>query len=127
MNPQLPRDRHDLAAVRLIAAAPERAAALLPGLLSRMLDANWPVARALAPVVVRIGPAAGPAVCDVLRGEDDEGKGHLLALLLPHLTPELFADVGPEIERIASDPTAGERAEGVDEQASYVLQLYRGA
>jgi Domain of unknown function (DUF5071) len=124
---RIPRDKFDLDAVDAIAAAPEEAAPLIPELLGWMLDHNWPVAQALAPVIPQLGPAVGPALLDVLQGDDETGKWHVLSALLPRLTPEQFAVVEREVERIAAAPTAGERENEVDEQASYMLQIRREA
>ena len=124
---RLPRDKFDLDAVDAVAAAPGEALGLLPGLLAWLYDPNWPVARALAPVLPRVGPALGPALADVLRtGDDDDGKASILASLGPLLTPEQFEAVRPELERLATHPTEGERREGAAEEAERLLREYRG-
>ena len=96
---------------------------VLRELLEWIRDMNWPVARALCPVLPRFHAGLTPVIVEVLRPEEDDNiwKMWIIQCLLDRWPPESLALVLPSVKRIAYDPTPGERLEGADEAARELL------
>lgn len=120
----LPRDKFDTEAASAIARAgwPQIEPIVLQ-VLAWLHDANWPVAKILAPALAGIGSPLEPFVRQVLGTGDEIWKYHLIEQLVAH-SPELRISLRPELERIAGSPTEAERAEHVDRVAQDVLDLH---
>ncbi|MGY3446177.1 hypothetical protein ACVW17_006178 [Bradyrhizobium sp. USDA 4473] len=93
---------------------------ILPALLEWMQDINWPVAQVLQPFLAGIGEPLAPHVRSVLKTDDDVWKRWVL-LHIVAASPELLAMLGDDIERLATYPTPGERAEELDIVAKGLL------
>jgi Domain of unknown function (DUF5071) len=118
----VPLDKFDLAAAN--AAAKAGWPAIEPNaeqLLLWVQDANWPVARILAPALAVIGAPLAPYVRQVLAGEDETWKYHLIGTVVAQ-SQELTSALRPELERIAFMPTPSERAEEVCNVAREALE-----
>ncbi|MBY6046679.1 DUF5071 domain-containing protein [Vannielia litorea] len=113
-NACLPTDKHDIAAVhRAAALAPEARTPLLPGLLEWVQDANWPVARPVADLLVAEGAALLPHLRVILQSEDAVWKYWLIELVIARLPPPDLAPLRPLLERLATAPGSADRAEEV--------------
>lgn len=125
MHPEtsvVPRDKFDLAAAN--AAVEAGWPAIKPSaerLLQWVQDANWPVARVLAPALAAVGAPLAPYVRRVLAGEDETWKYHLIETVVAQ-SRELSFALRPELERIAFVPTPSERAEEVCNVAREALE-----
>lgn len=125
MHPEVsvvPRDKFDLAAAN--AAAEAGWPAIEPSaerLLQWIQDANWPVARVLAPALAAVGASLAPYVRRVLAGEDETWKYHLIGTVVAQ-SKELTSALRPELERIAFEPTPSERSEKVCDVAREALE-----
>ncbi len=121
-SPVVPRDKFDLAAAN--AAAEAGWPTIEPKaeqLLLWIQDANWPVARILAPALAVVGAPLAPYVRQVLAGEDETWKYHLIGAVVAQ-SRELILALRPELERIANKPTPSERAEEVCKIARETLE-----
>jgi len=94
---------------------------ILPDLLKWIQDINWPVARILAPFLASVGAPLAPHIRRVLATTDDLWKYWVISAVVAN-SNELRAEIEPELLRLASSPTAGERAEEVDIVAKEVLR-----
>jgi hypothetical protein len=122
MNTRLPVDKYDVLAVeRLILAGPESALPHLAELLTWMQDLNWPVAQALQPFLAKIGLPLEPHIREVLASDDDGWKFWTLSAIVGE-SPALMQAFEPELRRMASSPTPGERLEGAQERAQDILE-----
>jgi len=117
----IPRDKHDV----------DRAAAVthlgypaieptIPELLEWMQDLNWPVARVLQAALAAIGRPLAPYLRPVLMSGDDIWKANVLAHVIAH-SNALATELRIELERIAFQPSTGERAEEADIAARDVV------
>ena len=116
------RDKFDLDAAN--AAAEAGWPAIEPSVEQLLLwvqDSNWPVARILAPALAVVGAPLAPYVRQVLAGEDETWKYHLIITVVAQ-SQELTSALRPELERIAFTPTPSERAEEVCNVAREVLE-----
>jgi hypothetical protein len=120
----IPRDKHDTQAVdAAIRAGYPTVAPVLRELLEWLQDANWPVARPLAPFLAGIGVALRPHVEPALQGDDNVWKYWLLTLVVAE--SEALAHVlAPTLARLAGTPTAAEREEDVDQAAQAIIDRY---
>lgn len=125
MHPEssvVPRDKFDLAAANAAAEAgwptiePQ-----VEQLLLWIQDANWPVARILAPALAVVGAPLAPYVRHILVGEDETWKYHVIGAVVAQ-SPELVFALRPVLGRIANLPTPSERAEGVCQIARAALE-----
>ena len=117
----LPADKHDTAKAEALATLGFPAVEpVLPALLEWVQDCNWPVARILLPLLATAGLALKLPVQQILDGSDECWKYSVLASLVLH-SPELTLALLPEIERLANNPTPGEKMEAIDELAQDIL------
>jgi hypothetical protein len=120
----VPRDKGDIeraeAAVR---AGYPFVEPILGDLLEWLQDLNWPVAGVLVPFLESLGPVAPllDRVRAVLAGDDDVWKYWVLGSVVGSWDAEGILRLRPELERMASQPTAGEIAEEVTERARELL------
>jgi hypothetical protein len=118
----LPKDKLDVgAAERLSAAGYPAIAPLLPALLEWMQDLNWPVAQAVRPILAEIGAPLASGIRSVLQTDDDIWKYWTVICLVAE-SKSLTLALLPELERLASSPTEGEREERVDVVARNILR-----
>ena len=122
LNTLLPKGKLDTAAVeRLRQAGYPAIEALLAELLTWMQDLNWPVAQDLRPLLADIGAPLAPHVRSVLQTDDDIWKYWTVIGVVAESNPLTLA-LRPELERLASLPTEGEREERVDVVARNILR-----
>ncbi len=120
-HPLKPRDKFDTErATAAVAAGYPAVAPVLSDLFEWVQDANWPVARVLAPFLASLGDAVVPEIRRVLKGSDDGWKYVVLAHVVG-VAPSLVAPLRQELERILESPTSGEQAEEVVEIARALL------
>lgn len=100
---------------------------VVPQILEWLQDLNWPVGFIFQPFLVRIGKPLAPYIRTILAGQDDGWKYSLLAAVVGEST-ELAQTLRPELERLATSPSAGESKEEVDKIAAEILEeLKNGA
>lgn len=117
----LPRDKYDTeAAAALVAASWENIAPVMPQILEWMQDLNWPVAHVFQPFLVSVGVPLVPFIRDVFATDDEQWKVNVLVSVVG-FSPELATALRADLERMANNPTAGERLEGVSEEAREIL------
>jgi hypothetical protein len=117
----LPRNKFDTAnAEAVVAAGYPAVEPLLPRLIEWLQDANWPVARVLAPFLAGIGAHMEPHVRQVLQTTDEIWKYWVLECMVGS-SSELRLLLQPELERIAFNPTEGEAGEELNVLAQSLL------
>ena len=120
----VPKDKHDTSGVaQLLRLTDNEIAPILPALLEWLQDGNWPVAKALLPVLAKHERQTAPLAARLLLPEqtDDDWKYFLLTDLLPLFSRQALPIVLPAVQRIAAAPTQGERDSEVDAEASDFL------
>jgi hypothetical protein len=118
----LPRDKHDTLAVRQLAELGYPIISpVLPELMKWLQDANWPVARHISDLLVKIEKPVVPLLLDVLKGDDAIWKYWCLELVVRRLPPDVVAVLRPELERLAQYPSDSDRQEEVDILAKSLL------
>lgn len=116
-SPLIPEHKFDQDAVQAaIAAGWPAVLPVLPALLAWLQDMNWPVARKLAPFLASIGAPLAPAIRQVLNGDDSIWKVNLIVELVTD-SPALRDALAADLRRLAAHPSAGDRAEQVDQAA----------
>jgi len=122
MNMRLPGDKYDVLAVeRLVQAGPKSALPHLAELLTWMQDLNWPVAQALQPFLAEIGLPLEPYIRAVLASDDEGWKFWTISAVVGESLP-LARVFEPELRRMASSPSPGERLECLQERAMEILR-----
>jgi hypothetical protein len=117
----LPQDKFDVGrAEAVIAAGYPAVAPLLPALIEWMQDANWPVARVLAPFLAGIGRPMEDHVRQVLWTTDEIWKYWVFECIVGK-SQELQLCLRSELERIALNPTEGEVGEELPQLARSLL------
>ncbi|MEM8557137.1 MAG: DUF5071 domain-containing protein [Bacteroidota bacterium] len=119
--PRITSKMDENAARRLVALGYPTVAPALPHLLEWIQDMNWPVARIVAPFLASVGLPLVPALRRVFETDDGVWKYWCLELL-QDMDRAVLAELRPEIERMATRPSATERYEEVDLVAMEVLQ-----
>lgn len=120
-HPLIPQDKYDLPRAKAaVAAGLPAVLPIIDHLLAWLKDGTWPVARILEPFLAGAGVSLVPHVRRVLQGDDDIWKYWVLkGVVAPQ--PEVVAALRPDLERLARQPTDGERDEGVLETALDIL------
>lgn len=125
----LPEDKFDVDAVkRLDKELPENVIPLLPELMEWLQDMNWPVAKAVLPLLIRYEDITTQIAMDILKQDqkDDIWKYQIIKDFVPAVSDSNQNILFDSISRIAYHPTKGEKTEEVDEAArEYLLQLKR--
>ena len=113
----------DLAAVDVSDVEP-----ILPALLTWLQDGNWLVAHRLPDVLPRFHEGLTPLILRVLAPDEPDHlwKYWIICRLLDNWPDGSLAQLLPSISRIASEPTAGEHYEEVDEVAQEFLNRRAG-
>ena len=96
---------------------------VLPQLLRWVQDINWPVAPTTAKLLSTAGPEIAPHIIGVLRSDDDIWKWSILREIAGDLRPDVWSLIGPDVERIATNPTAREVVEEADQAAQRAIGL----
>lgn len=122
-NELVPQDKFDTAAARrAMAVGWPGIEPFVAELLEWIQDYNWPVARALMPLLASIGEPLAPYLKPVLDGDDDIWKLNVIQGLLIDASAELVRHFAPTLKRIANSPTLGEHEEAVDLAAATALE-----
>jgi len=118
----VPKDKFDIAAVeRARSVGFPALTEVLPRLLVWLQDCNWPVAEPVASLLPDAGIEILPHLREVLSSDDGAWKYSVLTLLVPDLDPQIIAGLTDDLARLATHPTAEDRAEGVDQAARDLL------
>ncbi|MBF2451960.1 DUF5071 domain-containing protein [Listeria welshimeri] len=96
---------------------------ILGTLLGWLKDPNWPVAQALFPVLPRFQFELIDHILEVFHSSDDIWKNEIL-LLMANFDKENIVILVPEIKRIMTNPTSGERLEGTVDYAKTLLDKF---
>ena len=119
----LPTSKWDPDAIqRLSQLDPEKRNILLPQLLVWIQDINWPNAGKIVPFLIVGSKEIIPEIEWVLNGQDDVWKGNCIRHILTHLPPETVQPLLPVLKRIVETPTANEKAEEIDVDASTCIE-----
>ena len=94
---------------------------VLMDLLAWCQDINWPVALILAPFLSEIGEPVLDEIRKVLKTDDDVWKYWCISAVVDGMSIENKRKFMPELIRLATNPSAGERAEEVDLVAQEIL------
>jgi hypothetical protein len=97
---------------------------VMPQILEWLQDLNWPVGFIFQPFLIRIGQPLAPYIRNILAGQDDGWKYSLLVAVVAPST-ELAQTLRPELEHLATSPSAGESKEEVDLIAIEILDALR--
>ena len=117
----LPRSKFDMDGARALEALGYPAVdPVLGPMLEWVQDANWPVASVLLPFLGTIGAPLAPHLRRVLQTDDDPWKSVVVCRLVAP-SEELRALLHDLLKRIANDPTPGERAEALHDEARDAL------
>lgn len=117
----LPRDKYDTASAEtLVSLGWERIVPVIPNILEWLQDINWPVAVVFRPFLIAVGAPLAPFIKAVLATDDNVWKYGILASVVSQ-APELAAELRLDLERLCSNPSDGERLEGVSELAQEIL------
>lgn len=112
---RVPVNKFDLSGMdELAKLSDEEIAPLLPALLAWMRDINWPVARAMPPLLLKHQKVIIPHIIAILQPGQMEcdWKASVIHELLPLLEEAYLALLAPSLRRIIQDPTEGEKDEG---------------
>lgn len=119
----LPRDKFDTANAEQLAALGFPAIEpVLPQLLEWMQDCSWPVAQVLQHLLASIGAPLAPHIRKVLNQEDEIWKYWVLHCIVRE-SSELARAVMPDLQRLATFPTAREQMEELDLVAKGILEV----
>lgn len=118
----LPRDKFDTATLERARGIGFPALnSILANLLEWVQDANWPVAPGAASLLANAGIEILPCIRAVLDSDDPVWKYRVLELVVSKLRPDIRASLRGELERLAAEPSSGDKAEGVDASARRLL------
>lgn len=118
----LPQDKGDLAAVERAAAAGwPTIEPILPHLLTWLQDLNWPVAPAVAQLLVRVGEPVVPVIRQVLAGDDDLWRLWVMQAVVAEMGEPVIRELRVELERVV----AGQDENGASEKAAELLGSLR--
>jgi len=117
----LPRDKHDIEhAAALVALEWKEVEYVVPRILERLQDLNWPVAGVFGPFLVDAGARLAPFIRPIFAAHDAIWTFNLLQTVVSR-SPALATELSCERERMANNPTLAECAEGVSAQAWQIL------
>ncbi len=117
----LPRDKYDTASAEtLVSLGWEKVLPVMPDILEWLQDINWPVALIFRPFLIDVGAPLAPFIKAVLATDDNVWKYGILVNVVTQ-SPELAAELRSDLERLCSNPSAGEQLEGVSELAQEIL------
>jgi hypothetical protein len=122
-HPLVPKNKFDTETARLACRAGFPAVEpVLYELLEWLQDYNWPVAHELFPFLASIGEPLAHHIRRVFAGDDYTWQYWVCALIRE--SPALYSIFRQDLHRIASSPTAEERANELDEQCADVIAHY---
>lgn len=121
LRSHLPVDKYDTEnAERLVALGFPAVGPVLSEILQWTQDNNWPVAGVFAPFLACIGVPLAPHIKPILRQNDEGWKYSVLVAIVANSTP-LARELQSELLRLASEPSDGERGEGLDSISEELL------
>lgn len=121
----VPSNKHDHDAVQRARAVGFPALdPVLPRLLTWLQDLNWPVAGSVSELLSGSGPEIVPHIRAVFLSDDAIWKYWILSDLCPRLPPAILAELRPDIEILATSPTAADQREEVHEAAGELLATF---
>jgi hypothetical protein len=85
-------------------------------------NGNWPISKGLAPFLASIGEPILPEIRKVFATSDYEWQWFIIEDLVRRLSPTVAMQLRPDLERLASSPTALEHDSGLDEVAGDALR-----
>lgn len=125
----IPRDKFDTSTIDELMKLDEITVQLiLPDLLEWMADMNWPVAPYIVKVLARFPYSLVPHIRGALaeKADDDILKYWILRELMPLFPVSVQRIYIPDIQRIVEHPTAGEKAEELDDYGRRMLAELQG-
>jgi len=116
----IPKSKVDLAtAEAAVTAGFPAVLPILPDLFVWLQDANWPVAKILAPFLAGIGAPALPAIRYVLASSDIMWKYWVLTMVVENLPLHALEGLRLDLVRLAAEPSE----EAVEVEARRILSL----
>ena len=110
----IPKNKHDLEAVaRAKGIGFPTLNKIFPQLLEWIQDISWPVAGPVCALLSLTGPENTSHIRAVLNSADDVWKYYLLTDLIPGLRRDVQEGLLDVVQRIACEPSEGERREEV--------------
>ncbi|WP_157738767.1 DUF5071 domain-containing protein [Labrenzia sp. VG12] len=120
----VPRDKHDLPAVRRARALGFPGLnAVLPELLQWICDANWPVAPEVADLLSQSGQEIIPHLQRVLHSKDSDWKFWTIDLVIRNLDPDIRQQLRADLELLANRASREDKLNEVDVVSNEVLNL----
>ena len=120
----VPRDKHDLQAVRRARALGFPSLnAVLPELLQWVRDANWPVAPEVSVLLSQSGPEIIPHIQRVLHSKDLDWKFWTIDLVIRNLDPDIRQQLRSDLELLANRASREDKQNEVDVVSKEVLNL----
>ncbi|WP_152392362.1 DUF5071 domain-containing protein [Paenibacillus guangzhouensis] len=119
----LPRNKQDYERVSRIKNLSERGIVpLIPDLITWLQDMNWPIARDISQMLLKVSEQTIPHIKNVLTTNDHIWKYWCLSYLVMNFPNDLIKEIEPELNRLAYSPTKGEVNEEVHEVAQQILK-----
>lgn len=94
---------------------------VIPELLAWLRDMNWPVAKPVSELLSVSGAEIVPHIRAILLSDDAIWKFWILTELCPNLSPATLEELGPDVARLARNPTPADTIEGADDAAKVIL------
>ncbi|WP_440110930.1 DUF5071 domain-containing protein [Paenibacillus sp. QZ-Y1] len=112
----LPRDKHDLEAVRKLSEfSNEELKGIIPDLTEWLQDGNWPIAKPVEDLLLRFGEELIPHIQNVFKTKDPQWEYFMLSGLISRLPSQYLIMLKDDLERILENPTEDEILEELDE------------
>ena len=96
---------------------------VLPQILEWLQDLNWPVGLVFKPFLACVGQPLAPYVRAILASKDDCWKYSLLSAVVAQ-SAELARALRPELQHLATNPSAGELKEEVNQIATEIMEAF---
>jgi len=127
LDKYIPADKHDTVKIyQLSKFGYPYYKPILKELFVWIQDMNWPVARVIAPLLIKAGKDIVPEMKNILLTNDDAWKYWSLTQVvrqMPDLIQkEIVTEILPELQRIALNPTESEVVEELDIIAKEILK-----
>jgi hypothetical protein len=120
----IPKDKHDLEAVRKLEQyTAAEIIEILPELFEWLQDINWPVARELTKALPHYGDILLPYIQVALRSGDPQWQFSLLQFLIRELPRDTSIQLASTIQRIVDAPTHSEILEDIHILAKETLEV----
>lgn len=123
----LPRDKSDFEAVRKLNEFSDvELKVIIPELMEWLQDGNWPIAKPVEDLLLRLGEDLIPHIKDVLQTQDSTWEYFILVGLIDRLPISHLSMLQTDLIRILEFPTHDEILEELDEVIVELLEKMKG-